>query len=103
MFYSYPTRQSVKALDTATPVLLYTSAIPDGRKGWRVWNPSPSVSIVIAVVTRGGTAPTAAEMLAGQAEYQVAPKASASDAGANVDVYAIVTSGTLNVYPQVIF
>lgn len=103
MFYSYPIRQSAKALDTATPVLLYTSAVADGRKGWRVWNPSATASLVLAVVRRGGTAPTAAEMLAGQADYQTSPKGSTSDAGADVDVYGIVTAGTLTVYPQVLY
>lgn len=103
MFYSYPTRQSVVALSVGAPALLYTSAVPDNRKGWRVWNPSSTISIVIAVVRRGGTAPTASEMLAGQADYQTNPKGSTSDAGADVDVYAISVGGALNVYPQVLY
>lgn len=95
-------RRASASLDAVTPVKLFTSRT-SGSKGWRLYNPSATVSILFKCQKAGAAAPTYAEMVAGQNTYRVNPYATVEDAGAECDVYAAVTSGTLTVYPEELF
>ena len=100
--YTHIVDGASKALDAVTPILLFTSRTI-GSFGWRLCNPSASQTIYIKCVKSGGSAPSFANMTAGQVSYRVGPYQTVDDGGINVDVYAAVSSGTLTVYPQELF
>lgn len=100
MNYTKPGSVQTVALDAVTPVKLFSTRT-QGNKGWRLYNPSATVSILIGIVPAGGTAPTYAQLVAGQyTDYKLSPEATVDDTGAACDVYACVVSGTLTVYPK---
>lgn len=88
------------AVDATTPVKLFTTPAA-GRLGWRVYN-CLAGDLYISIVPTGTSAPSFADMVTnGKSSFRCPSGYTLEDgARAGCDVYAVMSSGTGNLYPQ---